>query len=321
VSLGPSGDENDLPAVLPASDDIAETRVERLKRWSTSAMSWAVSASERHLSVALGFRAAERNRRVAAAVLAGGFAYRLFFWMLAVGLVAGGVFGLLGGSSTEQALEKAGIPGAVVSTVGQFASESGSARWWLLGLGLYLMLWSGYTGAKAASLVHALIWEEPPAKLTRPILSALWFSGVLLSIYLMVLGTWWLYDTDALAAVVAVIVLVAPLTALWVLVSLRLPHGDADWRALLPGAVLMAVGLQVLHAATLWFVVPKLDRSSSLYGPLGGVATLLFWMYMAGRLVVTAPILNAALHEERRRKSGGGQVPSAHNANDDTPAT
>jgi len=304
VSHGPGGEENDLPAGLPAPEGVAETRVERVKRWSTSAMSWAVSASERHLSVALGFRAAERNRRVAAAVLAGGFAYRLFFWMLAVGLVAGGVFGLLGGSSTEQALEKAGIPGAVVSTVGQFASESGSARWWLLGLGLYLMLWSGYTGAKAASLVHALIWEEPPAKMTRPILSALWFSGVLLSIYLMVLGTWWLYDTDALAAVVAVIVLVAPLTALWVLVSLRLPHGDADWRALLPGAVLMAVGLQVLHAATLWFVVPKLDRSSSLYGPLGGVATLLFWMYMAGRLVVTAPILNAALNEERRRKTG-----------------
>ena len=321
MSVEPGGQENDLPAAPPEPGGAGETRVQQLRRWSTSAMSWAVSASERHLSVALGFRAAERNRRVAAAVLAGGFAYRLFFWLLALSLVAGGVFGLLGGDSTEQALEKAGIPGAVISTVGQFASDSGSARWWLLGLGLYLMLWSGYTGAKAASLVHALIWDEPPAKLTRPILSAIWFSGVLLSIYLIVLGTWWLYDTDALAAVVGVIVLVAPLTALWVVVSLRLPHGDADWKALLPGALLMAVGLQVLHAATLWFVVPKLDKSSSLYGPLGGVATLLFWMYMAGRLVVTAPILNASLHEERRRKSGGRPVPSADDATDDTPAT
>ena len=134
---------------------------------------------------------------------------------------------------------------------------------------------------------------------------------MLLSIYVLVLGTWWLYDTDKLAAVVAVVVLVAPLTALWVVVSLRLPHRDADWKALLPGALLMAVGLQVLHAATLWFVVPKLDKSSSLYGPLGGVATLLFWMYMAGRLVVTAPILNASLHEERRRKRGEPAAPSA----------
>lgn len=321
MSVEPGGQENDPPAAPPEPEAAAETRAQRLRRWSASAMSWAVSASERHLSVALGFRAAERNRRVAAAVLAGGFAYRLFFWLLALSLVAGGVFGLLGGNSTEQALEKAGIPGAVISTVGRFASESGSGRWWLLGLGLYLMLWSGYTGAKAASLVHALIWDEPPAKLTRPILSSIWFSVVLLSIYLIVLGTWWLYDTAAPAAVVAVIVLVAPLTALWVLVSLRLPHGDADWKVLLPGAVLMAVGLQVLHAATLWFVVPRLDKSSSLYGPLGGVATLLFWMYMAGRLVVTAPILNASLHEERRGKSGGGHVPSLHDAIDDTRAT
>ena len=95
-------------------------------------MSWALSASERHLSIALGFRAAERNRRVAAAVLAGGFAYRLFFWLLAFGLVAGGVLGFLGGESTEEALDVAGIPGAVVASVGEFASDSGTARWWIL---------------------------------------------------------------------------------------------------------------------------------------------------------------------------------------------
>ena len=81
-------------------------------------MSWALLVSERHLSVALGFRAAERNRRVAAAVLAGGFAYRLFFWLLACGLVAGGVLGFLGGESTEDALDTAG------------ASRARSSRRW-----------------------------------------------------------------------------------------------------------------------------------------------------------------------------------------------
>lgn len=273
-------------------------------------MSWAVSASNRHMSVALGFRAAERNRRVAAAVLAGGFAYRLFFWLLALGLVGGGALGWLGGDSTEEALDKAGIPGAVVASVGKFASDSGSARWWILGLGLYLMLWSGYTGSKAASLVHALIWDEPPTKLARPFYASLAFSGVLLSILLIVFGCWWLYDTAALAGVVGAIVLVIPLTVFWILVSLRLPHGAADWKALVPGALLMAIGLQVLHAATLWFVVPKLDESTSLYGPLGAVATLLFWMYLAGRLVVTSPILNASLDAERRRKRGDLAVPA-----------
>ena len=322
MSARPTGDEGGPPPGT-GTEPGDETPSQRLKRWSGSTMSWAVSASERHVSVALGFRAAERNRRVAAAVLAGGFAYRLFFWLLALGLVGGGALGFLGGDSTDEALAKAGIPGAVVSTVGEFASDSGAARWWLLGLGLYLMLWSGYTGAKAASLVHALIWDEPPERLARPFYASLVFSGVLLTIYLTVLGTWWLYDTASPAAVAAVILLVVPLTALWVVVSLNLPHGDADWKALLPGALLMAVGLQVLHAATLWFVVPKLDKSSSLYGPLGGVATLLFWMYLAGRLVVTSPILNASLYEERRRKRGdlAGPPPASAALDGELPAT
>ena len=137
--------------------------------------------------------------------------------------------------------------------------------------------------------MHALIWDEPPAKLARPFYASLAFSGVLLTLYLTVLGSWWLYDTAALAAVATTIVLVAPAGGLLGAVSLQLPHGEASWKELLPGALLMAVGLQVLHAATLWFIVPKLDKSSSLYGPLGSVATLLFWMYLTGRLVVTSP--------------------------------
>jgi uncharacterized BrkB/YihY/UPF0761 family membrane protein len=281
-----------------------ETLAGRAKRWSTSTMAWAIDASDRHLSVALGFRAAERNRRVAAAVLAGGFAYRLFFWLLALGLVAGGALGLVGSESTEDALGKGGVPGAVVSSVSEFAGDSATARWWLLALGLYLMLWSGYTGSKAATLVHALIWEEPPARLSRPFYASLAFSGVLVSLFAIVLGSWWLYDVSSLGGILGAVLLVLPLTAIWVLVSLRLPHGSADWKALVPGALVVGVGLQLLHVGTLWWIAPKLDKSSTLYGPLGAVATLLFWMYLAGRLVVTAPILNASLHEERRRKSG-----------------
>jgi hypothetical protein len=46
-----------------------------------------------------------------------------------------------------------------------------------------------------------------------------------------------------------------------------------------------------------------LEKSTSLYGGLGVVATLLFFMYVVGRIVVTAPILNSSLHEELRGRS------------------
>ena len=56
----------------------------------TAAVASARRASTRHVSLAVPFRAAERNRRVAASVLAGGIAYRLFLWLLPFGLIRRG---------------------------------------------------------------------------------------------------------------------------------------------------------------------------------------------------------------------------------------
>jgi len=89
---------------------------------------------------------------------------------------------------------------------------------------------------------------------------------------------------------------------LWV--SLELPHGTASWKALLPGAFLVAVGFQVTHGLVVYLLGPKLEKSASLYGDLGVVATMLFFMWVVGRIVVTAPILNSALHDELRGRGG-----------------
>jgi hypothetical protein len=49
----------------------------------------------------------------------------------------------------------------------------------------------------------------------------------------------WPLDGDVVVVVFAEVALYA---VLWLLVTLRLPHRNADWRALLPGAVLFAAG-------------------------------------------------------------------------------
>ena len=68
----------------------------------------------------------------------------------------------------------------------------------------------------------------------------------------------------------------------------------------LPGALVIAIGFQVLHGLVVNFLVPKLEKATTLYGSLGVMTTLLFFMYFVGRLVVTAPVLNSALHAEIR---------------------
>ena len=45
-----------------------------------------------------------------------------------------------------------------------------------------------------------------------------------------------------------------PLAALWLVVSMHLPHGSAPWQALLPSARLVAVGFQVSHGIVVYLL-------------------------------------------------------------------
>ena len=268
----------------------------------TAAVAGARDASTRHVSLAVPFRAAERNRRVAASVLAGGIAYRLFLWLLPLGLILGGALGLMDADGTEEALASGGLPAAVVDVIGDVARAAESDWWWLLGVGVPLLLWAGYSGAKAVQLIHSLIWDEPPPR-AKPLTSSLAFTGVLCAFMAAFALTWWVRDEASLERLLAATLVTAPLAALWLWASLRLPHRDAPWRALLPGAILVAVGLQVLHVLIVEFLAPKLENATTLYGSIGAMTTILFFMYFAGRLVVTSPILNSSLHHELRTQS------------------
>ena len=94
------------------------------------------------------------------------------------------------------------------------------------------------------------------------------------------------------------VITVVPLAALWLWVSLHLPHRDAPWKALLPGAILVSLGFQVLHV--LVGRVPRAEarESTSLYGDLGATTTFLFFMYVCATLVVAAPVINSSLYDE-----------------------
>ena len=254
-------------------------------------------AGEHHVSIAVPFRAAERNRSIAASVLAGGLAYRLFLWLLPFGLVVGGALGLGDADGSESAAATGGLPAAVVNAIGDIARAADSNSWWLLLTGVPLLLWEGYTGARALQLIHSLIWNDPPPKI-KPLPSSLAFSGGMCVFLAAISLTWWYRDATLARQLVVFAVMIVPLAALWLWVSWRLPHGTASWQALLPGALLVAVGFQIVHGMVVWLLGPKLEHAASLYGGLGVVATILFFMWAIGRIVVTAPILNSSLHDE-----------------------
>lgn len=63
----------------PASPPARARAIGWSKAKAQRASAWTVGARETHSSVDVGFRLAERDKRVAAGVLAGGIAYRFFF--------------------------------------------------------------------------------------------------------------------------------------------------------------------------------------------------------------------------------------------------
>ena len=69
--------------------------------------------------------------------------------------------------------------------------------------------------------------------------------------------------------------------------------------ALLPGALLVGVGVGLLQILTFTYVVHVVTRKSALYGAIGIALALLLWTYFAGRLLTAAIAANASLWRHR----------------------
>lgn len=269
------------------------------KRTATRAGERAQLARGSHSSVDVGFRTAERQRRVAAMVLAGGIAYRILFWLLAVSVVIGGLLGFFDPSAVQDALEHQGVAAWAASAVADFASSADGNEWWLLLTGFWLILWTGYTGSKALVLAHATIWNVAPPRIDRPLRASLLFNGLTLAFAAALAGARWVRAQDAIGGFAATMLVLGVAFAFWLFASKSLPNAAPGWVELVPGAVVVAIGLQAMHVFTAYFLGPKLESATQLYGVVGIVTTFLFWFYLGGRLIVAGATLNVEFAETR----------------------
>ena len=68
-------------------------------------------------------------------------------------------------------------------------------------------------------------------------------------------------------------------------------------RALLPGAIVGAIGLEILKIGATVYLPRLIAGSSALYGPLGVVFAILAWLALFARLIVYASTTNTVLYE------------------------
>jgi len=287
--------------------------VDHRRRWLTSEQTRLQedlqARRQRSGMVDAGFLVQELDANVGGGILAGALAFRLFLFMVpfvyVVFTVLGGIARALG-HDPAQVSRNVGITGILADAVVKIDEQSAWAQAALvLGAIVTLFITSGAL-MKALYVVHWLVWRvhrTMPAGLA-PRLALIGFAVVVsaLSVAVNVLRT----SAGIAGAVLSVLIITALSFALWWWVSWKLPHAPCPARALLPGALLMAVGADVLDLLTVYWIGNLAARKTNTYGAVGIAVAVLLWVYILGRIMVGSAGLNAALWYRRRNHSDLG---------------
>jgi membrane protein len=173
------------------------------------------------------------------------------------------------------------------------AHELGSA---LLAVAGALFFGLGF--GRVLQLVYARAWR---LDLRRRMADQVRFAVVLLALYGLILLL--LVQVKELSGSWVELALapgwVALLAVYFVYTPRFLTHGLLSARALLPGALVTALGIVGLMLATSWFMELWVDFYAKDYGGFGVVMALFFWIGLGSFVIIATASLGPALSERR----------------------
>jgi YihY family inner membrane protein len=173
---------------------------------------------------------------------------------------------------------------------------------WVIALGSLVAIWSGLGGVGAAQRAMDDVWDVP--RRDRPPFLAAHLRALAM---LLVLGTFVVAVSVATAAlgflgegsisiVGGLTVAVILNTSVAIAAYLVLSAAEVRWRAVLPGALFVAVAWTILQALGGWIVERQIRGASDLYGTFGLVLGLLAWIYLAAQTFVVGAEINVVKH-------------------------
>jgi uncharacterized BrkB/YihY/UPF0761 family membrane protein len=294
-----------------AEADAPPSRLERARLRADALHARARKVAERaeaeradHDSLDALYELVDRDSEVGGGIIAGALAYRFFIWLLPFALVLVAGLGLGAGASSESpqdAAKSLGLVGLVSSSVASAAE--GSARWYALLIGVPILFFATRSVLRVLIGAHRLVWTDLRAAAPRPTARATARLLVLILCFFVVSGTAQAVREHSFGlGLLLSLLLVVPYAGLWLLVSMRLPHRDAGPVALVPGALLFGVGIEVIHVVSAYVIAPWSLSKQGTYGALGLAAALLVGLFLISRLMVGAAVLNATLWERQSRK-------------------
>jgi len=229
--------------------------------------------------------------------LANGIALQVFLSLIPLLLVAIAVVGVVAGDDptfTGDVIEVLGVPadGPAAEAVTQAIESAEESRRAASVVGVLGLLWRGLAVVTAVQQAIDKAWQTTSDGLKDKLRALLWLlGGGLILAASFALGTVVNFLPSFLAPVSILVALAVNLGLfLWTFAELGRLH--VGWRALLPGAVVCAVGFEVLKLVGTVYVPRLIASSSALYGSLGIVIALLAWLAFVGRLLVYGAVVN-----------------------------
>jgi uncharacterized BrkB/YihY/UPF0761 family membrane protein len=263
----------------------------------------AAAERRRHRSVDAVFDMVDRDADVGGGIIAGALAYRLFIWLLPLALVLVAGLGFAADAaenSPQEVAETVGLDDLVTGSVAGAANSSN--RWYALLIGIPILLWVTRSVLRVLIGAHRLVWMDVRAAAPKATpVATLRFFGLLLLFPVASLAAGAVREWSPGVGVLATLLATLPYAAIWIVVMLQLPHRDADVRALVPGALLFGLGVEIFHLFAAYVFVPYVAAKQGTYGALGAAAALLFGLFLLSRLIVAAAIVDATLWERRAR--------------------
>ncbi len=235
------------------------------------------------------------NQLAAAISLAG------FISLFPLLLVAIAVLGFFSHQSVDLAgdvVDDLGLTGDAATIVTEAINRAEYSRKAASVIGVAGLVWSGLGVVSAMQYGLHTAWQVKGRGLRDKLSGLAWLAGAGV-LFLASFAATGLIGFVPVLAPLSLLVGLAVGLGLWLWTLKVLPNRDVGWRALLPGAVLGALGMEVLKVVGSVWVPKAVASSSALYGSLGVVFAVLAWLLFFGRLVVYAAVLNVVLWEDR----------------------
>ncbi len=216
-------------------------------------------------------------------------------------LVAIAIVGFVAAGNTNfsaDVIEYLGISGEAEENITKALRKAQESRRLASAIGVVGLLWSGLGLVAAVQYAINAAWQVAGRGWRDKLKGLLWLAGAAL---------FFLTSFATTAAINWLPKFLLPLTTvaslsvsmgLWLWTFKVLATRDIGWKSLLPGAVVGAIGLEVLKVVGGVYVPLAVSSASALYGTLGIVFATLAWLLFFGRLVVYSAVVNVIRWEE-----------------------